>query len=215
VLEAVKYLGNALQYAHHSLQQDVEVVLSAVRQNTHAVQYAHSSLLCDKAFCLLALAQNDPNDMRPASDPRKFYRDGILRFMHESLHSDADVVRAALRKQASEFKVCKLKHESMAAYACSFHGCKALHHVPPELRTLCIIKAAVHHDAPDITLLPTWLPQLADNVQHNEVELAKHYVTACLAKHVPAEVVVSNAKACSSRMFCARILHQLHIIYHT
>ena len=57
ILYAIKYNGEALEYANIKLQNDIEVVLQAVKQNGNALQYASSLLQNNKEIVLEAIKQ--------------------------------------------------------------------------------------------------------------------------------------------------------------
>jgi hypothetical protein len=205
VIAALKQDGMALSIASSCFCSDPEVVLTAVRQNKDALQHAHPSLLSNKEFLLTALAIHDAH----GGDYRYY-----LHNLCNSLWFDEDIIRVAVKYDKYVLQTCNLLNENMrnsqaiAEYACSCHGYRALDMVPQQLLSEQVIRAAISASAPKISLPALIIDRWVCDVQ----KLAQHYVTCCIEKHVPLDVIMREAQQCSKFILCIQIMNQLSVL---
>jgi hypothetical protein len=210
VLAAVKQYGCALEYAGPDLQNDKIVVMAAVTQSGWALRYASSELRNDKDIAIAAVMQSAP----------------ALQHVHpQLLHTDRDVIKAAIRHDAMSLYKSALQRASQVppiltqVLLCdeiillAVASCPAvlgldnnhLRQLRTKLRTKQAIFAGISASVDALQYV-----QLG-STKTLEVDLAQHFVECCKQQGLKREACAAKAAACQSKSLCIRIISACYL----
>jgi hypothetical protein len=195
VMDQVTKNGEALAYAHSSLQNNKTVVMAAVKQNGRALESASYALRRDFDVVLAAVSQNGT----------------AISFALADLKANCELVQAAvLQCPVALLYVdhCTLT-KTMAVLCAEKHGAGVMSMLPFKMCTQRVLFAALKKSAQalrDHKHHSSRLRYLSE--QKAQIRIAKYFVE-CWGED--EALVVAEAHNSYSRNLCIRILHQMYL----